>query len=111
MTPKPTICFKSKTRFTLQWKYKYSQTSLCTHLTEFFLASSKLKERLTVPLPKLTLGFWLCLRVEEDSVSFPLVFMLTEEAGEEAEDPPTLLDLFLEAELCRSVALAAALKE
>lgn len=30
---------------------------LVNHFTEFFLASSKLKERLTVPLPKLTLGF------------------------------------------------------
>lgn len=30
---------------------------VCTHWTEFFLASSKLMERLTVPLPKLTLGF------------------------------------------------------
>lgn len=84
--------------------------AVLVYFTEFFLDSSKLKEKLTVPLPKLTLGLLLCLRTDGDSASFPLVFRMIDEEGDEAEEPPTLLDLFLEAELCRSVALAAALK-
>lgn len=82
---------------------------LVNHFTEF-LASSKLKERLTVPLPKLTLGLEPCLRVDGDSVSFPLVFRLMDDEGDDADEPPTLLDLFLKPELCRRVAFAAALK-
>lgn len=40
-----------------------------------------------------------------------MVLRLMDEEGVEAQDPPTLLDLFLEAELCLRVALAATLKE
>ena len=40
----------------------------------------------------------------------PFVLRLMDEDGEEAEDPPMLLDFFLDAVLCFSVALAATLK-
>lgn len=69
-----------------------------------------MSDRFIVPLSKLTLGLWLRLCPVGVAASFSFVFMQKDEDGEEAEDPPTLLDLFLKAELCLSVALAAALK-
>lgn len=71
-------------------------------MSELLLDSSKLRDRVTVPLPKLTRGF-------ADAGS-SLVFRLMDDDGVEAEDPPMLLDFFLAAVLCFSVALAATLK-
>lgn len=84
-----------------------THTVYANHIRELLLDSSKLKDRVTVPLPKLTLG--LCFP-EVGSQSLPLVFRLMDEDGVEAEDPPMLLDFFLAAVLCFSVALAATLK-
>lgn len=67
-------------------------------------------DRLIVPLSKLTLGLWLRLCPEGVAVSFSLAFRQIDEDGEEAVDPPALLDLFLKAELRLIVAFAAALK-
>ncbi|TNN79420.1 hypothetical protein EYF80_010234 [Liparis tanakae] len=75
------------------------------HIRELLLDSSKLRDRVTVPLPKLTLG--LCF---PDVASHSLALRLMDEDGVEAEDPPMLPDFFLAAVLCFSVAFAATLK-
>lgn len=77
------------------------------HIREVLLDSSKLKDRVTVPLPKLTLG--IC-DPEVGPQSLLLVFRLMDEDGVEAEDPPMLLTFLFAAVLCLSVALAATLK-
>ena len=80
------------------------------HMTELLLDSSKLRDRVTVPLPKLTLGLWILGWPALGSQSLPLVLRLMDEEGDEPEDPPLLPDLFLDAVLCLRVALAATLK-
>lgn len=81
--------------------------SVARHIREPLLDSSKLKESMTVPLPKLTLG--LCLP-ETESQSLLLLFRLMDDDGVEAVDPPMLFDVFLKVVLCFNVALAATLK-
>lgn len=88
----------------LNWGLKHT---FVIHISELLLDSSKLRDRVTVPLPKLTLG--LCFP-EGGSQSLQLVFRLIDEDGVEEEDPPTLPDFFFAAVLCFSVALAATLK-
>lgn len=77
------------------------------HMRELLLDSSKLKDRVTVPLPKLTLGL---LFPAGASQSLQLVFRLMDEDGVEDAEPAMLPDFFFEAVLCFSVALAATLK-
>lgn len=90
----------------MELKFDTSRYIVCYHIRELLLDSSKLKERVTVPLPKLTLD--ICFP-EVESQSLPLVLRLMDEDGVEAEDSPMLLDFLLEAVLCFSVAFAATL--
>lgn len=102
------LCVTAQTR-SYEWNW-FKQSLICSsyYISELRLDSSKLKDRVTVPLPKLTLG--LCFS-DVGSQSLLLVFKLMDEDGDDEEDPPMLPDLFLAAVLCFSVALAATLNE